>query len=46
MPRHFDCSDPDDRIIYDEGDEVSELYYMMNCQVGVAINSFSHIMKN
>ena len=45
MPRHFDKNDPADRVIYDEGEEVSELYYMMNCEVGVAINSFSHIMK-
>jgi len=41
MPRHFDHLDNEDRLIYDEGMEVSEMYYMMGCNVGVAINSMN-----
>jgi len=29
MPRFFRADDAEDKIIYDEDDEVSELYYMM-----------------
>ena len=37
MPRLFLADDIEDRIIYDQEDEVEELYYMKDCRVGIAI---------
>ena len=34
LPRHFDGSDPVDRIIYDEDQEVSELYFVVKGFIG------------
>ena len=39
MPRLFEADDIEDRIIYDQEDEVEELYFMTKCHVGIAIPS-------
>jgi len=39
MPRIFRHDDTDDRIICDQDDEISELYYMKDCNCGIAINT-------
>jgi len=38
MPRKFDASDKQDRIIYEEDSEVTELYFVLEGFLGVAIN--------
>jgi hypothetical protein len=37
MPRHFEPTD-EDRIIYDEEDEVAEMYFILEGNVGVGYN--------
>jgi hypothetical protein len=37
MPRQFEATD-EDRIIYDEEDEVSEMYFILEGNVGVGYN--------
>ena len=39
MPRIFRHDDTEDRIICDQDDEISELYYMKDCNCGIAINT-------
>jgi hypothetical protein len=41
MPRKFDCDDPVDKIIYEEDQDVAEMYFIMEGKIGFAINSFS-----
>ena len=41
MPRKFDSEDPIDRIIYEENQEVAEMYFVTEGKIGIAINSFS-----
>ena len=38
LPRKFDYSDPDDRVICSEDQEVAELYIVMDGFVGVSFN--------
>ena len=38
MPRKFDASDGLDRIIYDEGQEVAEMYFVKQGVMGYGIN--------
>mmetsp|Transcript_5817 Transcript_5817/g.9296 ORF Transcript_5817/g.9296 Transcript_5817/m.9296 type:complete len:154 (+) Transcript_5817:1895-2356(+) len=40
MPRKFDASDKQDRIIYDEDQEVAEMYFILEGFLGIAINQF------
>ena len=42
MPRRFDSNDQFDKIIYEENQEVSEMYIITEGKLGIAINSFSH----
>ena len=37
MPRKFETTD-EDRIIYDEEDEVSEMYFILEGTIGVGYN--------
>jgi hypothetical protein len=39
MPRRFDHSNPVDKIIYEEDQEVVEMYFVLNGQIGYAINA-------
>lgn len=41
MPRKFDSEDPIDKIIYEEDQEVAEMYFVNEGKIGIAINSFS-----
>jgi hypothetical protein len=41
IPRKFDSDDPVDRIIYDENQEVAEMYFVIEGKIGIAINSFN-----
>ena len=41
MPRKFDSLDNVDRIIYEEDQEVAEMYFINEGKVGIAINSYS-----
>ena len=41
MPRKFDAQDPVDRIVYEEDQEVAEMYFINEGKVGIAINSYS-----
>jgi len=38
MPRKFDHTDDEDKIIYDEEEEVSEMYFMSEGLIGVAFS--------
>ena len=40
MPRHFDPSSEEDRIIYDEEDTVTEMYFILDGTIGVGYNMF------
>ena len=40
MPRKFEATD-EDRIIYDEEDEVKEMYFILEGTVGVGYNMLS-----
>ena len=42
MPRRFDSSNKEDKIIYEENQEVSELYLVIEGKVSIAINAFSN----
>lgn len=47
MPRKFDSTDPVDRIIYEEDQEIAEMLFILEGKVGIAINQYSQrIMKN
>ena len=46
MPRLFLANDPLDSIIYEEGQEVSEMYFMLNGLVGIAFNSYSSSVQD
>ena len=41
MPRRFDSNDQFDKIIYEENQEVSEMYIITEGIIGLAINAFS-----
>lgn len=41
MPRKFDSSDNTDRIIYEEDQEVAEMYFISEGKVGIGINSYA-----
>ena len=45
MPRQFIADDNEDKIIIDDDADVSELYLMTQCKVGIAINAQRHIMS-
>lgn len=38
MPRKFDHLHDDDKVIYDEEQEVSEIYFMTDGQIGVSFS--------
>ena len=38
MPRRFDANDQNDKIIYEENQEVAELYFVMKGFIGYAVN--------
>ena len=40
MPRKFDASDKQDRIIYEEDQDVAEMYFVFEGFLGIAINQF------
>ena len=42
MPRKFDYTDVEDKIIYDEEEEVSEMYFMCEGLIGVAFSLTSN----
>ena len=42
MPRKFDHNDEEDKIIYDEEDEVSEMYFMQDGVIGVCFSLISN----
>ena len=41
MPRKFDSTDPVDRIIYEEDQEIAEMLFILEGKVGIAINQYS-----
>ena len=41
MPRRFDANDQADRIIYEENQEVAEMYFVMQGFIGYAVNQLS-----
>jgi hypothetical protein len=41
LPRKFVADDPEDRIIYEEGQEVSEMYFFLEAKIVLAMNAFS-----
>ena len=41
MPRRFDSNDPSDKIIYEENQEVAEMYFVMQGFIGYAVNQLS-----
>ena len=41
IPRRFDSSDPLDKIIYEENQEVGEMYFVQEGKIGIGINAFS-----
>ena len=41
LPRFFNSYDHEDRVIYEEGQEVNEMYFIMKGLIGFAINNFS-----
>ena len=45
MPRIFDSNDPVDKVIYEEDQDVAEMYFVMEGRIGFAINSFSKTMN-
>ncbi len=46
LPRRFDPTDPMDKIIYEEDQEVGEMYFVQQGKVGIAINAFSQRINN
>jgi hypothetical protein len=42
MPRRFDYADDEDKIIYDEEEEVSEIYFMTDGTIGIAFSLISN----
>lgn len=38
IPRRFDCTDQSDKILYDEGQEVAEMYFITAGLTGFAVN--------
>ena len=46
MPRKFECSDENDKIIYDEEEDVTEMYFVTEGIVGVGFNLMSNGIKN
>ena len=38
IPRRFDCTCQSDKILYDEGQEVAELYFITSGLTGFAVN--------
>jgi hypothetical protein len=42
MPRKFDYTCDEDRIIYDEEEEVSEMYFMQEGEIGVGFSLISN----
>jgi hypothetical protein len=41
LPRKFFGDNPDDRVIYEEGQEVSEMYFFTESKISWAMNAFS-----
>ena len=41
MPRRFDSNDQNDKIIYEENQEVAELYFVVQGFIGYAVNQLS-----
>jgi hypothetical protein len=42
MPRFFESSNQVDKVIYEEDQEVSEMYFVTKGQIGFAINAFQN----
>jgi hypothetical protein len=40
IPRFFDSNNVQDKIIYEEDQEVSEMYFVLKGQIGFAVNVF------
>lgn len=40
IPRFFDSSNPLDKTIYEEDQEVPEMYFVQSGMVGFAVNAF------
>jgi hypothetical protein len=45
LPRYFNSSDPQDKVIYEEDQEVSEFYFVVEGNIGFAINGFNTKMN-
>ena len=45
MPRKFECND-EDKIIYDEEDEVPEMYFMTEGIIGIGFSVVANGMTN
>ena len=45
MPRRFDSDDQNDKIIYEENQEVAEMYFVMKGFIGYAVNQLSDKIK-
>ena len=46
MPRKFDHSCDEDKMIYDEEEEVKEMYFMTDGIIGIAFSLISNGMLN
>ena len=42
MPRKFDFNDEEDKVIYNEEEDVTEMYFLTEGVVGVGFNLFSN----
>lgn len=42
LPRFFDSESSQDKIIYEEDQEVSEMYFVIKGLIGFAVNAFQH----
>ena len=43
MPRRFQADHPNDRIIYEEDQEVAEMYFVQSGFIGIAVNQYGCI---
>ena len=46
MPRKFEHLDDQDKILYDEEEDVTEMYFIIEGIVGVGFNLMSNGIKN
>ena len=46
MPRKFDYNDKEDKVIYNEEEDVTEMYFIIEGVVGVGFNLFSNKVNN